>query len=160
VSRFLTLVAAVLALCPPMRAQDNLERFDQVTIFPASATFYIASVSMNYQPFVRHKNVFSSTYSARMSPFFFYSEKGHIWITFSDEALLRAILGEAVNFTGRALSDNGDARRIEGTATPTGPWSGRIRVRVFISRRIVLNYNTTYQLQGPTAAPVTPRPAR
>jgi hypothetical protein len=160
--RFLALVTVSLACTGPARGSDDLARFSQVVIRPASASFYIASVSMSFQPFTRHRETYSSTYVARVFPYFFLGEKGRIWMTVPDEALERVNRGEAVNLAGRAVSDSGDERRVEGTATPTGPWGGRIRVRVFVSKRIVLTYNTTYELQGPPSQPaaVTPTPAR
>jgi hypothetical protein len=151
-----------LAWAAPAAGADDLEKYSQVLIRPATASFYIASVSMSFQPFVRHKAVYSSTYTARVFPYFFLGERGHIWIAVPDEVLARVSRGETVTLTGRALSDSGDERKIDGVATPTGPLGGRIRVRVFVSRRIILTYNTTYALQGPAGepAPVTPKPAR
>ena len=52
------------------------------------------------------------------------------------------------------------ARKVEGHAVPTGRSSGSLKVRIFVTRRIALTYETTYELQGPAAAPspaVTPR---
>jgi hypothetical protein len=103
---------------------------------------------MTFQPFVRHSSVFSSTYSARVFPYFFYNERGRIWIVIPDDALRRVDRGESVDFVGHAISDYGDERRVDGHATPTGPSTGRIRVRVFVSRRISLSYDTTYELRG------------
>lgn len=126
-----------------------MAKYKKVSIEPATAYFYtIASVSMTYQPFVRQAGAFSSTYSARVFPYFFFNEKGKIWIEVSDDMLRRADRGESVDFVGRAFSSSGDERKIEGHATPTGPAAGKIRVRVIVSRRIVLTYDTTYTLSG------------
>jgi hypothetical protein len=158
----LALTLLSLAGAAPARGADDLAKFAQVLIRPASSSFYIASVSMSYQPFMRHKGVYSSTYVARVFPYFFLGERGRIWIAVPDEALARVNRGESVAVTGHALSDDGDERKIDGIATPTGPREGRIKVRVFVSRRIILTYNTTYALQGPDEgpAPLTPTPAR
>lgn len=158
----LALTLLSLAGAAPARGSDDMAKFAQVLIRPASASFYIASVSMSFQPFVRHKTVYSSTYAARVFPYFFLGERGRIWIMVPDEVLARVNRGETVSLTGHALSDSGDERKIDGVATPTGPREGRIRVRVFVSRRIILTYNTTYALQGPPDGPsqVTPKPAR
>lgn len=161
-SRFPALLLLAAALAPPARASDDLARFGRVEIAPASASFYIASVSMSYQPFQRRGAAFASSYVARVFPYFFLGEKGRIWINVPDDALRRVLRGEAVSFSGRAVNDSGDERKVEGTATPTGPWGGKIRVRVSVTRRIVLSYNTTYVLKGPRDAPAkaTPTPAR
>jgi hypothetical protein len=129
-------------------ASDPMAKYGLVAITPAVANIYIATVSMEFQPFVRHNAVFSSTYSARVFPYFFYNERGRIWIVVPDDMLRRVDRGESVDFAGRAISDSGDERRVDGHATPTGPSTGRIRVRVFVSRRISLTYDTTYELRG------------
>ena len=151
VRRFVSIAVLCLAAASLRADDDPLARFKVVSIFPASASLYVATVSMSFLPFVRHKTEYSSTYSARVFPYFFWSEKGRIWIIIGDDELRRVVRGEPVDFQGRALSDSGDGRRVEGRATPTGPSTGRIKVRVFISKRSVLNYDTTYQLEGTAA---------
>jgi hypothetical protein len=127
---------------------DTFARFNRVSISPATVSIYIGTISMTFQPFIRHNATYSSTYSARVFPYFFFNEKGRIWIVVPDDALRRIDRGESVDFTGHATSDSGDERRVEGHATPTGRSSGKIRVRVFVTRRIVLTCDTTYELRG------------
>ncbi len=161
--RFLIIAALQLAsAAAALGADDVPPRFDTVDIGPGTASLYIATVTMAFQPFVRHRTVFSSTYSARVFPYFFYSEKGRIWIVVSHENLGRVVRGQPADITGHALSDSGSDRRVEGRVVPTGPDTGTIKVRVFISRRIALTYNTTYVLTGPPgpAPSLTPTPAR
>lgn len=157
--RFLARFVLVLLTAAPMRgADDPLAPFNVVEIKPSVASLYIASVTMVMPPFVRKNAVYSSTYYAKVFPYFFYSERGRIWIVVPEADLRRAAQGQPVDFVGHALSDSGDERRVEGQAVPTGASGGRIKVRVFISRRIYLNYDTTYELKGaagPAAAPVT-----
>jgi len=135
-----------------------MAKFGKVAIDPAAANLYIATVSMAFQPFIRHKAEYSSTYVARVFPFF-YTERGRISIVIPDDLLHRVDRGEPVDFVGRALSDSGDSRKVEGHAVPTGPMRGKIRVRVFISRRLSLSYDTTYELTG-AAAPLPSVTAR
>ena len=157
--RFLAPLLAAAALAAPLRgADDPLARFAVVAIKPATASLIVASVTMTMPPFTRKKVVYSSTYFAKVFPYFFYSERGRIWIAIPDADLLRAARGEPVDFKGQAVSDAGEPRRVAGHAVPTGPAPGRIRVRVFVSRRIALNYDTTYELRGAPPPPaVTPR---
>jgi hypothetical protein len=159
VRRQLCLLILALAGTAPGRGAEDLGRYSQVAIDPASTSLFIATVTMSFQPFVRHRSIFTSTYFARVFPYIFISERGNIWITLPDEALLRVSRGEAVDFTGRGLSDSGDERKVEGRATPTGPYAGKIKVRVFVSRRIVLTFNTSYEL-GAAPAAVTPTRTR
>jgi len=136
-----------------MSANDPPGRFNKVAVRPATASFIIGTVTMTIPPFLRRNAVFSSTYSAKVFPYFFYSEQGRIWIVIPDDDLRRVSLGEAVDFKGHATSDSGDERRIEGRATPTGPLAGKLRVKVLVTRRIGLTYNTTYELQGTERPP-------
>jgi hypothetical protein len=149
VRRYLAPVVLCVAAAASLRgADDPMARFNIVDIKPSVASLYIASVTMTMPPFVRKKTVYSSTYYAKVFPYFFYSERGRIWIVVPDDELRRAALGQPVDFVGHALSDSGEERKVLGHAVPTGPTGGKIRVRVFITRRIALNYETTYELKG------------
>jgi hypothetical protein len=141
-----------------MGAGDDMARFNQVEIKPATAYLYIATVTMTIPPFSRHHGVYSSTYAARVFPIF-YTEKGRIWIDVPDDALRRIANGEPIDFTGHAVNESGDGRKVVGHAVPRGAWGGTISVRVYVSRRISITYDTTYELLGapePQAA-VTPK---
>jgi len=143
------MAALALASAAPARsAGDSLARFDVVAIKPTTASIYVGTVTMTMPPFVRRDTVFSSTYSARVFPYFFWSESGRIWIVVPGDRLQRAAVGEPVDFTGHGISESGDERKIEGRATPTGSRAGRIRVRVYVTKRIFLTFDTTYELQG------------
>jgi hypothetical protein len=148
---------AFLLAAAPLRADESLARFNVVDIKPAVVSIFIATVTMAMPPFVRKGATYSSTYSAKVFPYFFYNEKGRIWIVVPDDLLRRAAKGQPVDFIGHATSDSGDERRIEGHAVPTGPLSGKIRVRVFVTRRISLDYDTTYVLRGETPRAAIPK---
>ena len=100
-------VLALLAGVPLRGADDSLARYAVVDIKTSVASLYIASVTMTMPPFVRKNSVFSSTYSAKVFPYFFWSEKGRIWIIVPETDLHRVSLGQAVDFVGHALSDSG-----------------------------------------------------
>jgi hypothetical protein len=159
VPRLSPLLALTLAAATPaLGAGDDLARFEQVAIKPATAYIYIATVTMTIPTFSRHGGVYSSTYAARVFPIF-YTERGRIWIDIPDDALRRIAGGEPIDFTGRAVNESGDGRKIVGHAVPTGTSGGKISVRVFVTKRISVTYDTTYELLG-TADPqgaVTPR---
>jgi hypothetical protein len=160
VRRLIAPVLLALTLSAPLcGADDPLAPYSVVAIKPATTSIIIATVSMTMPPFVRKKFVYSSTYYAKVFPYFFYNERGRIWIIVSDDDLRRVAKGQTVDVTGHALSDSGEERKVNGRATPTGPTSGKIKVRVFVTRRIALVYDTTYELLGKPAplAPVTPK---
>lgn len=151
-------LALLLAGAAAGAPAEDMSRFNVVAIKDSSTSVLIATVSMSMPPFVRHHSVYSSTYAAHVYPFFFYNEKGRIWINLTDDQLLQVAHGQPVDFTGQAVNENGDKRRVEGRATPTGRSSGKIKVRVFVSRRISISYDSTYELKGTApGAPVTPR---
>ena len=160
VLRNVTMAALALAAAAPARsAVDELAPFNRIDIRPTTTSLLIATVTMTMPPFVRRNTVFSSTYSARVFPYFFWSESGRIWIIVPVDKLRLVAQGQPVVFTGRGVSESGDERKVEGHATPTGPSGGRIRVRVFVSKRIFLTFDTTYELHGPAGPqpPVSPR---
>jgi hypothetical protein len=149
---------ALASAASALGAGDDLARFSEVAITPATAFIYVGTVTMTIPPFVRHNGVYSSTYTARVFPYF-YSERGRIWITVPDEALRRVASGQSVEFTGRAVNEDGEGRKVVGHASPSGRTAGSIQVRVFVTRRISITYDTTYELVGPDdpPPPVTPR---
>ncbi|MEO7799867.1 MAG: hypothetical protein ABIY47_19305 [Opitutaceae bacterium] len=111
----------------------------------AKTSIYVGSVTMTMPRLVRKDGAFSSTYNARVFPYFFSSEKGTLSINFSDDELRRLERRETVQFTGRAVNTDGEERRIEGRAVPDSATGGKIKVRVFVSKKIELIFNTTYR---------------
>ncbi len=141
-------VAALALIAGAARADEpDLRRYDRVEIAPTKTSIYIGSVSMTTPSFTRTGGAYESSYAAKVFPFFFQSESGRLRVEISDDMLRRLGRGERVEFTGQAVATNGDERRVEGHATPAEPGaaSGRIKVRVFVSRKIVLIFNTTYR---------------
>jgi hypothetical protein len=122
-----------------------LETFRMVDIAPTKTSIYIGSVSMTMPTFHRTGITYSSTYVAKVFPYFFESEKGQLSIDLPDEDLRRLERGEVVQFTGRGVNTDGEERRIEGRAIPTNARTGKIKVRVFVSKKIQLIFNTTYR---------------
>jgi hypothetical protein len=125
-------------------------RYAQVTVNPTKTSIYIGSISLTMPPFARRNGVYQSEYKAKVFPFFFSSESGSISIEFSDDNLHQLLRGETVYFKGRAHNSNGDERRIEGRAVPeaAGADHGKIKVRVWVSKRIELIFNTVYRFTG------------
>lgn len=121
------------------------------TVETAKTSIYIGSVTLTMPPFQRNGEVYRSTYQAKVFPYFFYNEAGKIAITLSDEDLRRIGAGEVVHFTGEAEDTTGDPRRIEGRVVPDDAISGKIKVRVWVSKNIELIFNTTYRFSGDEA---------
>jgi hypothetical protein len=116
-----------------------------VTIEPVSTAIPLGRVTLTCPPLDRDGQHYRATYSARVLPYFFMSERGDIAIEVSDADLSRLAAGGSVTFTGEAVNTGGDPRRIEGHADPLDATSGEIKVRIFVTRRIQLIFNTTYR---------------
>jgi hypothetical protein len=134
------------------RPPDNFlpgGRYAQVTVDATQTSIYVGSVSLTMPPFARLAGAYVADYSAKVFPFFFYNERGHISITFSDENLRQLQRGETVHFTGHASTTDGAERRIEGRAIPDGANTGhgKIKVRVWVGK-IELIFNTVYRFTG------------
>ena len=123
--------------------------FATVAIEPAKTSIYVGSVSMTMPTFRRSAARYESSYVAKVFPYFFYNERGTLAIDFSDDQLARLARGERVEFHGQARSESGEDRRIEGHAAPADRQSGKIKVRVFVSKKIELIFNTAYRFAPP-----------
>ncbi len=123
-------------------------RFAEATVDTVKTSIYVGSVTLRMPPFKRNGDVYESTYQARVFPYFFYNENGRIAITLSDEELERIGNGETVYFNGHAEDTSGEPRRIEGRVVPDDDRSGKIKVRVWVSKNIELIFNSTYRFTG------------
>lgn len=126
-------------------AEPSLSRYDRVDVATTKTSVYIGSVTMTMPTFVRKNGVYEAAYAAKVFPFFFYNEKGKLFIGVSDDTLRKLERGETIEFTGRGVRDDGIERRVEGKATPADAAGGKIKVRVFVSKKIELIFNTTYR---------------
>ena len=142
---FYALAVVAVTVARSAGAEPGLERFDRVEVPASKTSIYLGSVTMTMPVFVRVNGVFEAPYAAKVMPFFFYNETGRLQIDFPDDAVRRLDRGEPVEFKGRAVRDDGAERRVEGKASPIDARSGKLKVRVFYSRRIELIFNTTYR---------------
>lgn len=119
----------------------------QALVEPTRTSIYLGSVRLTLSPLLRRDGAFAADYAAKVVPFFFFSEKGHLTIEFSDDQLRQLERGETVNFNGQARNSAGHGRRIEGRAVPeaAGGARGKIKVRVHVGK-IELIFNSTYRL--------------
>ena len=146
----LLLACAILAAWP-LRGADPAapDRHQVVEVEATWTSIYIGTVSLKMPPFARTAaGDFESTYVARVFPYFFSNENGRIAIRVSDDSLRRLERGEVIEFTGQAVNQQGEERRVEGKATPADSAQGKIKVRVRVSPRIELIFNTTYRFPG------------
>ena len=128
---------------PPLNS-----RYRRVEVTPTKTSIYIGTVSLSLPPLERRTNEYTTTYEAKVFPFFFYNETGRLWIECSDEQLRRLERGERVAFEGRAQRADGSEHRVEGSVTPADVMSGKVKVRVFATMSVELIFNTTYRFTG------------
>jgi len=140
---------AVSAAPPPdaAAAAALTRRYRTAAIATSKTSIYIGSVTLNVEPLVLSDGAYRSKYVATVFPYFFYNEHGTLAIAMPAAALLRVSRSEPVEFTGRAVSSDGEERRISGKATPSDATHGKIKVRIYVSKRIALIFNTTYEIR-------------
>jgi hypothetical protein len=142
---FLGLALAVLgSMAAPLAASP----YDVVEIEPVKTSIYVGNVGLTMTPFHRENQTYAADYKAKVFPYLFYNEQGKLWIDFTDADLAALGRGETVQFKGHAENAGHEARRIEGRAVPASPLAGKIKVRVFVSAKIELIFNTTYRFSG------------
>jgi hypothetical protein len=139
-----TLLCGGLLMASPVAAQE-LSHYRSVTIAPSKTSIYVGSVSLSTPPFTRRDDLYTTTYSAKVFPYFFYSEKGQMWIKVSDDDLRKLEKGETITFEGKATNEKGHLRGISGRAVPADAHSGKLKVRVFLTDSTELIFNTTYR---------------
>jgi hypothetical protein len=144
--RVLCVVLCVSLHAPIARAAEAPPAaYDRVDIEPAKTSIYLGSVTMTMPTFARKAGVYEAPYTAKLFPYFFLNEKGRLFVNAPDEVLTKLAHGEVVEFTGRAVRDDGVERHVEGKATPADASTGKIKVRVFVTKKLELIFNTTYR---------------
>ncbi|MGH7956750.1 MAG: hypothetical protein ACREH8_07035 [Opitutaceae bacterium] len=138
---------AALVFGAPVGAASEalMAAYMRVEVAPAKTSIYLGSVSMTMPTFVRVNGGYEAAYVAKVFPFFFYNETGRLRVEIPDASLRQLERGETIEFTGRAVREDGAGRRVEGKITPADAGWGKIKVRVFYSKRIELIFNTTYR---------------
>jgi len=131
-------------------AERDLTPYHRADIAAAKTSIYVGSVTLTLPPFLRVAGGYEADYAAKVFPFFFSNEAGRLRIELADATLRQLEAGQAIEFTGTAIRSDGLQRRVHGKATPTDAQSGRIKVRVNVTRTTELIFNTTYRFPGVT----------
>lgn len=144
------LVAGLFAGHPAASAAEGLPgpAYAEATVDKVRTSIYVGSVTLEMPPFRHIRGGYESTYSARVFPYFFYNERGRITIDLPDDHLRRLAAGERVDFIGHARNLEGEPRRVEGHAVPEDAVSGTIKVRIWVSPKIELIFNSRYRFTG------------
>lgn len=147
--RWISCVLLAVAIGLGLPALAAPADYSRLTVEPGKTSIYIGNVTITMTPFRRDQGVFAADYRAKVFPYFFANEHGWLRVEFSEEQLARLERGERVPFSGQAENSEKEPRRIEGHATPDAPGAkhGKIKVRVFVTKKIELIFNTTYRFE-------------
>jgi len=104
--------------------------WDSVTVAPMKTSIYVGSVTLTTGKFRRDGDKFSTTYEAKVWPWFFWSETGRITITLALADIAKLVKGERVEFTGDAVNHRSKPRKITGRADRIDSATGKIKVRI------------------------------
>jgi hypothetical protein len=120
-------------------------QWNHITVEPMKTSIYIGSVRLNTGVFERNGANFSTTYDARVVPWFFWNESGSITLFLNDAEWVKIARGERTDFKGEAMNGKNKPRHVTGWAQPADRTSGKIKVRV-MADGIELIFNGTYRL--------------
>ncbi|HKB90981.1 MAG TPA: hypothetical protein VKC60_10740 [Opitutaceae bacterium] len=127
-------------------AAETDSRIDQIAVDPATTSIYLGSVALKPALFVKGETTYDSTYQVKVIPFLFYNETGRVSINLPPETLTKILEGSPCEFTGHAINDANKERIITGKAypNPQDHLTGKIKVRIRVSRNVELIFNTIY----------------
>jgi hypothetical protein len=138
---FLLLVAVASG-----RADTSLPAgaWDSVTVAPVKTSIYVGSVALTTGEFKRDGDKFTTTYEAKVRPWFFWSETGTITITLPPTDLEKLARGERIEFKGEAINHKNKPRYVTGRADRVDASTGTIKVRIGVDDTELV-FNSTYR---------------
>ncbi len=121
--------------------------WDRVVVQSMKTSIYVGSVTLTTGEFIRTADSFSTTYEAKVIPWFFWGEKGSITINVPATDLELLGQGQSISFTGHAENHKKKPRKVSGLAQPADASSGKIKVRIQVDD-MELIFNGRYLLAG------------
>ena len=125
-------------------AAPALTSWDHITVAPMKTSIYVGSVALTTEVFVRDGSTLTTTYEAKVFPWFFWGETGRISIILSDANLASIAKGETTEFVGEAFNHKNKPRTVTGRAQPIDATSGKIKVRIGADGYVLI-FNSTYR---------------
>jgi len=129
----------------PLLAAQTAASYNKVTVETSSTSIYIGKVTLIVGTLTRKDGYISGDYKAKVFPYWFMGEHGTFRLKASDEDFARIAKGEVVEFVGDAQSSDKEVRKITGRATPADAATGKFKVRIFVTEKIQLIFNSTYK---------------
>jgi hypothetical protein len=144
-------LASAFAAEPVVSAAAPPTNWDHVKVEPMKTSIYIGTVNLTTGVFERQGSSLTTTYEAKVFPWFFWGETGKITIALTDTGLAALARGETAEFAGDAVNQKNKLRKITGRAQPADANSGKMKVRI-MADGIELIFNSTYQFLSSTSA--------
>lgn len=117
----------------------------RIFIEPSSASLTGGNARLTTTALSRKAGAYVGDYHLKVTPYFFKSEKGKLFINVSDESLRRLINGNSVEVTGQATtSGTAETRAISARATPLGSDRGSLTVAI-LTENGKLVFNSSYR---------------
>jgi len=141
---FLILSAAV-----PLAADTSQHVGDwySVTVAPMKTSIYVGSVTLTTGEFKRDGDKYTTTYEAKVRPWFFWGETGRITITLPRVDLEKLSRGERVEFMGEASNHKNKSRKVTGRADRIDGATGKIKVRISVDDTELI-FNGSYRFNN------------
>lgn len=124
---------------------QTADPYSKVTVETSSTSIYIGKVTLSVGTLTRKDGYLSGDYKAKVFPYWFMGEHGTFRLKASDEDFARIAKGEVVEFAGDAQNSDKEVRKITGRATPADAATGKFKVRIFVTEKIQLIFNSTYK---------------
>jgi hypothetical protein len=148
---FRSILYSLLVLAAVTRlGADTTQRsgdWDSVTVATVKTSIYVGSVTLTTGEFVRQGDNYTTTYEAKVWPWFFWSEHGSITITLPEAELLKLTKGQRAEFSGEARNQKNKPRHVTGYAEQTNPANGKIKVRIGVDDTELV-FNSTYRFNN------------
>jgi hypothetical protein len=141
------LLTAVAVAALRADTSQKVGDWDSVTVESVKTSIYVGTVRLTTGVFQRDGDSFTTTYEAKVWPWFFWSETGRITITLPYASLEKLSRGERVEFTGEALNQKNKPRHVTGYAERADAATGKIKVRIGVDDTELI-FNSTYRFNN------------
>ncbi len=142
---FLLLLVAVASLRADLGKPAG--EWDTVTIEPVKTSIYVGNVTLTTSAFQRSGDEYHATYEAKVWPWFWWNETGHITIRLPAADLARLAQGQRIEFKGDAFNQKNKPRQVSGHADREKPGAGKIKVRIAVDGTELI-FNSTYRVNN------------
>lgn len=140
------LVLLLAAAGAGLRAADNGGTVHGMSVEPSSTRVAaIGKARLSVEPLTRDGGSLQAPYKVEVTMLPTGSEEGKFSLAVSDADLAKLAARKSVQFSGQAVSKDGNISTVQGTASPTSGDEGALKIRV-VSKKGKLVFHTKYHL--------------